>query len=68
MFIDLFAHLECASNFDGNLYDKLSIVIISDHDKYKLAQTPASIGLHGAYYTIMFRPGMCAGFCVALTM
>ena len=66
--MDLFVHLRCASNFDGNPYDKLSIVIMPAHDKYNPAKMPTSIGLHGAYYTIVFRPGKCAGFCAPLTM
>ena len=66
--MDLFASLRGVQNFDGNPYDKLSVVVMPDHDEYNLAEMPTSIGLHGVHYTIVFRPGNCAGFCVALTM
>lgn len=59
MFADLCARLSCASNFDGNPYDVLSVAMMSDYGEYILAETPTSIGLHEAHYTVVFRPGEC---------
>ena len=58
-FAELFARLECAPNFYGNLENALSVALVLTEGKvrYNLAMTPALIGLHGAYYTVLFRPG-----------
>ena len=58
-FAELFAQLECAPNFDGNPEDALSaaIVLTEGEVRYDVAMTPALVGLHGAYYTVLFRPG-----------
>ena len=59
MFAELFARLECAPNFDGNPENVLSVALVLTEGevRYSLAMTPALIGLHGAYYTVLFRPG-----------
>ena len=58
-FAELFARLECAPNFDGNPEDALSadIVLTDGKVRYDVAMTPALVGLHGAYYTVLFCPG-----------
>ena len=43
MFADLFAHLECASNFDGNPPDELSMAIMLDGVGYDPAEMPTFI-------------------------
>lgn len=63
--VDLFACLRCALNFNGNPHDKLFITIMPDYVEYDPAEMSASIGLHGAYYMFMFRPGEYFVFCVA---
>ena len=57
--MELFAREECAPNFDGNPEDALSATIVLTNGKvqYGVAMTPALVGLHGAYYTVLFRPG-----------
>ena len=59
MFAELFTHLECALNFDGNPENALSVALVLTEGKvrYDVAMTPALVGLHGAYYTVLFRPG-----------
>ena len=59
MFAELFARLECAPNFNGNPEDALiaALVLTEGKVRYNLAMTPALIGLHGAYYTVLFHPG-----------
>ena len=54
MFADLFACLECASYFDGNSHDELSVTIMPDNIGYDPVETSACIGLHGAYYTVVY--------------
>ena len=58
-FAELFACLECAPNFDGNPENALHVALVLTEGKvwYNPAITPALIGLHGAYYTVVFRPG-----------
>ena len=53
-FADLFAHLKCTSHYNGNLEDKLCMAIMPDYMECSPEETRASIGLHGAYYTVMF--------------
>ena len=59
MFTELFARLECAPNFDGNPQNVLRVahVLTEGKVRYNLAVTPVVIGLHGAYYMVLFRPG-----------
>ena len=57
MFEDLFAHVACMSNFDGNPYDKLFVTIMPDSDNYNPGESPTSIRLFEAYFTVVFRPG-----------
>ena len=59
MFAELFARLECASNFDGNLHDVLQVCLMPGDLEYNPAETPVPIGLYGARYTITFYPGKC---------
>ena len=56
-FTDLFACLGCALNFDGNPYNELSVLIMTVLDEYNPGELPASIRLHEAYYTVVFRTG-----------
>ncbi len=59
MFAELFARLECAPNLDSNPENALSVALVLTEGKvwYNLAMTPALIGLHGAYYMVLFHPG-----------
>ena len=66
--MDLFTHLECALNFDGNPHDKLSMAIMPDNVGYDPAETPTSIGLHGTYYMVLFQSSKCVWFCVCVVM
>ncbi len=45
--------------FDSNPEDALSaaLVLSEGEVRYNLAMMPALIGLHGAYYTVLFCPG-----------
>ena len=63
-FAELFARLECAPNFDGNPENALSVALVLTEGKvrYNLAMMPALIGLHGAYYIVLFRPGEYTGY------
>ena len=59
-FADLFAHLECAPNFDGNPEGMLHVAL--GDVGYNPVMTPALIRLHGAYYMVLFHPGECNGY------
>ena len=58
-FAEFFAHLECASNFVGNPENvlRIALVLMEGEVWYNPAMSQAVIGLHGAYYTVLFRPG-----------
>ena len=51
----MFTCLECAPNFDGNPEGALHVTL--GDIGYNPAMMPVLIGLHGAYYTVLFRPG-----------
>ena len=55
----MFARLECALNFDGNPENMLCVALVLTEGEvwYNPAMTPVVIGLHGAYYMVLFRPG-----------
>jgi hypothetical protein len=44
----MFARLDCASNYDGNLHDVLCVTLMPGNVECDLVETPALIGLHGA--------------------
>ena len=60
----MFACLECASNFDGNPENvlRVALVLLEGEVWYNPAMTPALIGLHGAYYMVLFHPGEYLGY------
>ena len=55
----MFTRLECAPNFDGSPENALSVALVLTEGKvwYSPAMTPALIGIHGAFYIVLFRPG-----------
>lgn len=55
---DLFTHLQCALHFDCNPLNELFMVNIPAYDEYNPHELPASIGLYGVFYTIVFSPGV----------
>ena len=61
---DLFAHLGCVLDYDGNLHDALCVTLIPGDMECDLSETPALIGLHGASYTVVFHPGERFRHCV----
>ncbi len=50
-FSELFARLECASNFDGNPENVLhvALILLEGEVWYNPAMMPTVIGLHGAF-------------------
>lgn len=62
-FAKLFTPLERAPNFDSNPENVLRVAIVLSEGQvwYNLAMMPALIGLHGAYYMVLFRSGEYVG-------
>lgn len=58
-FAELFAHLECTPNYNGNPEDELFVAILPDYVEYGLGELPALIGLYSGNYTVVFRLGEC---------
>lgn len=58
---ELFTQHSLVSNFDGNPVSAFSACI--GGAEYGLDETPLSIGLYGAWYTIVVSPGECMLSC-----